>query len=295
MKKFICVALTILTVFNLLCIPAYASEKIGVFLYGEYLDFDVPPQVIEGRTMVPMRKIFESLGATVKWDNKDTKITATTNDAKIVMYIGSRTMLVNDKTVKLDVAPQIVNGRTLVPVRAIAESLDTHVIWYDRLNTVILAPYIPYNDSALAFDRLKNYLLEFGTVYGNHTSIKWTESIGTKTEIMCYPDKDTICFSLSDNNTGALTHLYIDRGENSAYYISGDDNGNKVSGYINLSKYKDNYPLSYEKCETGKGYTTYNVVETARNDINYMLEQCDISLAVHITGVTLNTLGFKNY
>lgn len=295
MKKFICVLLTILTIFNLLCFPAYASEKIGVFLYGEYLDFDVPPQIIDGRTMVPMRKIFESLGATVKWDNKDTKITATKNDTTIVMYIGSSTMRVNDKIVKLDVAPQIVNGRTLVPVRAIAESLNTHVIWYDSLNTVILAPYIAYKDSTLAFDFLKDHLLEYGTVYGNYTSIQWKESIGTKTEIMYYPNRDTICFSLYDNNTGNLTQLYLERGKDSAYYIHGNSTGNKVNGYIDISKHKANYPISYEECKTGKGYTTHSVVESARNDINYMLKQCDISLAVNITGVTLNTLGFKNY
>ena len=121
-----------------------AEEYAEVVLNGQKIAFDVPAQIINGRTMVPMRAIFENLGATVQWVEEHQLIIATRKTAFVTMKIGSDVLVIQDvvtgekNVVTLDVAPQVVNDRTLVPVRAIAESLDTLVEWVEETHTVIL-------------------------------------------------------------------------------------------------------------------------------------------------------------
>lgn len=123
---------------SLLCFPVMADENITVLLNGEELEFDVPPQMIEDRTMVPMRKIFESLGAEIEWDDATQTVTAAQGDAVVIMQIGNAVISVNGTEIELDVPPQLVDDRTLVPVRAVAESLNAQVEWDDATQTVII-------------------------------------------------------------------------------------------------------------------------------------------------------------
>jgi len=114
-------------------------------LDGGPLPFDVPPMVVEGRTMVPMRVIFEALGATVSWDDATRTITATRDGLVVRATVGDRVIHVNNQRVTMDVAPVIVNGRTLVPVRFVSEALDAEVDWYAAGNTVFITS--PRGDS----------------------------------------------------------------------------------------------------------------------------------------------------
>jgi len=128
-KKISCILMSLIFMIGSITITAMADEEITVQLNGVQLIFDVAPQMIHSRTMVPMRKIFESLGAEVEWDETTQTITATKDEMKIVMQIKKTDMQVNDKTITLDVPPQIVDDRTLVPVRAVAESFNATVSW----------------------------------------------------------------------------------------------------------------------------------------------------------------------
>lgn len=115
-----------------------AQSNVRVYLNGEKIAFDVQPQIINGRTMVPMRKIFEELGAIVGWFEDNQEIWANRGDTTIRMNIGYPVMYRNIKDIYLDVVPQLVNGRTLVPVRAIAESFDADVQWDGNTNSVLI-------------------------------------------------------------------------------------------------------------------------------------------------------------
>lgn len=118
---------------------ALAEEvTVGVELNGVRLEFDVPPQIINGRTMVPVRKIFESLGAEVNWDGETRTVTAKTEERIVVMQIDNTVISVNSTEIVLDVPPMIVNDRTLVPVRAASEGLGAVVQWRDETKTVII-------------------------------------------------------------------------------------------------------------------------------------------------------------
>jgi len=85
-----------------------------------------------------MRAIFEALGANVDWDKDNRKVTGTAKKSKIQLVIGDSTAYINDKPVPLDVPALIENGRTLVPVRFISESLDAEVDWDGNKKTVVI-------------------------------------------------------------------------------------------------------------------------------------------------------------
>jgi len=117
----------------------FANNNVTVKLNGETLTFDVPPQIINGRTMVPLRKIFESLGAVVTWEGAQQRIQAVTEDCHIIATVGNNTLTVSKEEVQkveLDVPPTVINGRTLVPARFIAEALGAKVEWDGSTQTV---------------------------------------------------------------------------------------------------------------------------------------------------------------
>lgn len=118
---------------------AVVADGISVVCNGERLAFDTEPIIVEGRTLVPLRKIFEALGAEVEWNDTTKTVTAKKNEREIELTIGKAEMRVNDKTIALDTAAMIVNDRTLVPVRAVSEGMGASVDWDDATKTVLIS------------------------------------------------------------------------------------------------------------------------------------------------------------
>ena len=114
------------------------KNQIKVAVNGSYISFDQPPVIENGRTLVPMRAIFEALGADVQWNNDTQSVMAESADGtKITLIIGSKNMLVNNKDmVVLDVPAKIIGSRTMVPLRAISEALNCEVEW-DGNNRIV--------------------------------------------------------------------------------------------------------------------------------------------------------------
>ena len=115
------------------------QDDIKVMLNGNAITFDQPPVIRDDRTLVPVRAIFEALGAEVRWDG-DTQTVLSQKGATLVqLKIGSNIMTVNGREIALDVPAQIINDRTLVPVRAIAEAYGCKVDWDGATKTVIIS------------------------------------------------------------------------------------------------------------------------------------------------------------
>ncbi len=138
MKKLISLILAVLFLMGMMIAPVSAAKEVSVYLLGEKLSFDVPPQIINGRTLVPMRKIFESLGYYVDWEKDTRTATAVREDMTIRITENSYTMYVNGEAKTLDVAPCIVKGRTMVPARAISESSGYKVDWDNDTRSVLI-------------------------------------------------------------------------------------------------------------------------------------------------------------
>lgn len=118
-----------------------ASDNVKVILEGQELTFEVPPQIVKGRTLLPLRAIFEALGLEVGWDSGTRTITGSDDNTEIILQIDNINARVNGRDNVLDVPPQIIQDRTLVPVRFIAESLDLNVEWEEESRTVIISEF----------------------------------------------------------------------------------------------------------------------------------------------------------
>ncbi|NLD47340.1 MAG: copper amine oxidase N-terminal domain-containing protein [Clostridiaceae bacterium] len=114
------------------------ENPIKVLLNGKQIQFDQPPIIQEGRTLVPLRAIFEAMEATVLWDDATKTVTSIKLETTIVLKIGDNILKKNSDEIELDVPAQIVNGRTLVPARAVAESFGADVGWDGATKTVII-------------------------------------------------------------------------------------------------------------------------------------------------------------
>ncbi len=116
--------------------PDVVPGNINVSINGQPLLTDVSPVILGGRTMVPLRAIFEALQAEVYWD-ADTKTAVGIKSGTIIkLVIDQATALINDQPVELDVPATIINGRTMVPARFISESLGKQVEWDALTQTV---------------------------------------------------------------------------------------------------------------------------------------------------------------
>ncbi len=100
--------------------------------------FDVAPQIINGRTMIPARAVLEKLGADLTWNAQNNTIHVNKDDIEILLTIGSSLACVNGQEAALDSPAVIIDNRTLVPLRFLAESLESEVSWDQNSRTVLI-------------------------------------------------------------------------------------------------------------------------------------------------------------
>ena len=137
MKRFL---IPFVTFFLLLisCGIATAAEPITVTVNSSRLLFDTDPVTESDRTLVPLRVIFESLGATVHWDDATQTAIAVKGDTEIRISVDNTEMLKNGEVVVLDVPARLIDNRTLVPVRAVSEGLNAQVDWLEDARRVVI-------------------------------------------------------------------------------------------------------------------------------------------------------------
>ncbi len=128
-------------VLSLSCMAsAYAADSVNILLNGEKFESDTEPFIEQNRTMVPVRAIFEAMGAQVRWDeeNKTVLMVRQKDDVftSVVLQIGLDKAFVNSESVALDAPAKIVGNRTYVPLRFIIEAFDENITWDDASRTV---------------------------------------------------------------------------------------------------------------------------------------------------------------
>ena len=96
------------------------------------------PVILESRTLVPIRSIIEAMGGTVEWDAEQSKVTLKLKEDEINLIINSVSAFFNGVESTLDVAPVIINERTMLPIRYIAESFKFDVEWDGETSTVTI-------------------------------------------------------------------------------------------------------------------------------------------------------------
>lgn len=114
--------------------PGYLAPRVVV--NGEAVAFDAPPVIINGRTLVPIRRIADALGMQVTWDGTTRQVTMSKNHKRVTMTIGDTRYNLNGEEKTMDVCAQIMSDRTFVPARFVSEALGCSVDWDAETLTV---------------------------------------------------------------------------------------------------------------------------------------------------------------
>ncbi len=167
MKKFV----SVLLVLSLLawCLPASIAQttatdgsllvlQVGSKSYlknGAHLTMDVEPEIVKGRTFVPIRFVSEALGAGVNWNETTKTVTITSGLTVIVLKIGSVEATVRDKKLVLEAAPYIKAGRTMTPIRLVSEGLGMFVHWGSQARQVFIREKPSVSVPGVSADEIK--------------------------------------------------------------------------------------------------------------------------------------------
>lgn len=118
---------------------AVEAQAISVVIDGRQISFDQPPVMLNGNVMVPMRGVFEELGADVKWKSATRTIFATKGTTEIIIQIGSPFASVGGKTQQLAAPAAMIGGSMMVPLRFVSEALGAEVKWDGATKTVAIS------------------------------------------------------------------------------------------------------------------------------------------------------------
>jgi peptidoglycan/xylan/chitin deacetylase (PgdA/CDA1 family) len=199
---------------------AYINKNITVYSNGNKVTYDIQPQIINERAMLPIRKTVETLGAKVEWNQESETVTIIKNDTVVTFTIGEKYIYVNGEQKSIDTPSSIVNGRTLVPIRFLAEAFAYKVSWVNETrsiyisdSTVLQIPILMYHHFAIdkttsiivhpdLFEKQMTFLKENG--YNTITTTELLNYIEGNIEL---PDKP-ILITMDDGYESNYTYAY---------------------------------------------------------------------------------------
>lgn len=174
MKKLLAILFICAAFLSCSCVPVLAANHIRVVVSGKQLALDVPPKIESGHVLVPVRFIVEELGAKIeKWDPATGTIQITYGGSKIGLTVGLKAVRINQDTLRLEIAPQIIKGRTLVPLRFVSEAMGANAKYQPDISTVIIngpGPEKGKFDTSLYYFRKYNPEKEI-----SEDGVVWTE------------------------------------------------------------------------------------------------------------------------
>lgn len=255
MKKMLIliIAFFIISIFYSANCLANDGDNIKVVLDGQQLQFDANPVLLHDRVMLPVRNIFEALGATVDWNEATQTITGIKGDTTIILKVNSTDAIVNGKHQTIDFPATIIDNRTLVPARFISENLETIVDWDETTKTVyitskLIIKTINYNSilqkenysinsriNIQGIDLDANaYLLDFQK--DDVTGDKISDNIlllGKHLDNFSFTYYDNISIVIQDGKSKNLTIIKPEYGRGYSYSIYlGDFTGDKINDIL---------------------------------------------------------------
>jgi hypothetical protein len=152
------------------------SQNINVVVDNQPIDFSgAPPQEVDGSVLVPLRGVFERLGAHVHYNPVSRTITADDGATNISLTLGSSTAYVNQQVQQLSEPAKSMDGTTLVPLRFVAEALGAYVEWHATTNTVQIISNGTHSASSVPMSDV-NVSQDVNSVSGRITNIDTSAS-----------------------------------------------------------------------------------------------------------------------
>ena len=223
MKKIISLIAGLSLLSALICAPAQAEDEITVYANGEKVYFDTPPIVVQDRTLVPMRALFEALGADVTWDQNNLHAQAIAPGVLVDITIGEPTMRRSTVEIPIDVPAQIINDRTLIPLRVVSECFGMDVEWDGINNAVFLTSngkiqYKDWNEYLFYMGELQNGVATgYGELYDKGTLE--LDSVGL------FQDDEIVKGTIFQDDGGMYMGDFVSwlpEGNGTMYYANGD-------------------------------------------------------------------------
>lgn len=119
----------------------------NIFVKNRDVKFDTPPVIKRGRTLIPVRAIIESMGASVEWNGEEQLVTITKDDKVITFDLKDDKVFIDGVETAIDVSPEVMNNRTMVPLRFIAENFELIVDYDDETEIIEISEDEEINDS----------------------------------------------------------------------------------------------------------------------------------------------------
>ena len=149
MKKIIALALSLMILLSTICVNAaqiyyddewhtYNGNIFTLTVDGKKINCEVPPIVFDDYSVVPARDVFESMGAKVSWEASSQLVTVKYDKVKIELNINNTTVKVNGIKRTAPIPPKLINGKTMIPVRFVAETLGFKVDFDSKTDTIII-------------------------------------------------------------------------------------------------------------------------------------------------------------
>ena len=197
---------------------------IGIKINNKEIQSDAETKIIDGRTMVPVRAIFEGVGSSVEWDSQTKTIIGNRGSTVVVMKIGEKSITINNKSINMDAAAMIIDERTYAPARYVAEAFGFDVNWNAELKEVLINDKVLSNSAVETTTTTKT---ELTTETTTKTINKTTTEAITETTTMSAAD---ILNSSPVEGVGASTYKLVKNDILNAfkvYYIGNFDNNNR--------------------------------------------------------------------
>lgn len=260
------------------------AQDINVSLNGTIVNFpNQKPVVVEGRTLIPLRGVFDNMGYSIGWNGNTKTVTLKKDNETIVINIGENKYYLNGNAHTIDVPAQIINGSTMLPLRAIADATGADVLWdaKTKIATIIDSDSAPTS-------------AQYGQV--NVNSKQEADYISSYTNLM--KDFNTTAMEFINlinqiNASGSLDQNKIDSIYNSAKNMY-DVSIKSKNSIANL-----NCPDKYKKLNNATTVYMQSIADTAKLytdliDGNLTLEQFEEKLNSVGTDLMLKEAEYRN-
>jgi hypothetical protein len=226
-----------------------AQQRVAVNIDGHPVQFNGGGAVeSQGRVLVPLRGVFEQLGAYVQWNPRSQEINASKGPTNIQLHVGSRLASVNGRSVNLDVPPRVTNGRTMVPLRFVSEALGADVDWKESQRLVLINSGGSARESVVTETRRTRSALRVNTVI---------------------PVTLTQALTSDGSHEGDTFSTAVRTGNNGEY--GGLPSGTRVEGHVVMAKPKQgNQPGALQL-----SFDRIRMIDGSSQDINGSLVSLD--------------------
>ena len=193
MKRFLLVINSLLLVLIGTYTPVWGMGDISVLIDGTQVEFDVQPQIIDNRIMVPIRSVFEALGADVEWKEESQTAVSTRENVQVEMTLNSQDLYINGQKTQMDTSPLIISGRVLAPIRYAAEAFGGKVQWNDAEQRVtIFVNNLPEQNKVTLYAEDGRTLDVFESEVPEYLNVGWYRTLEETQQMLYAADGRTI-------------------------------------------------------------------------------------------------------